>query len=62
MHELHSTLIDLTAVAELLALELDGRTIAPEDAERPSVAAIADHLAGQLRKLRDVTEADYAIP
>lgn len=57
MSDLYSKLIDLTAVAELLAVELEGRTIAPEDADRPSVAAVADHLAGQLRELRDSTAA-----
>lgn len=55
MSDLHAKLIDLAALAELLAIEIDGRTVAAEDADRPSVAAIADHLAGQLRELRDST-------
>ncbi|HVN43490.1 MAG TPA: hypothetical protein VMT50_11955 [Steroidobacteraceae bacterium] len=43
--DLHDSIENLTALAELLATELDGRSVAPEDQGRPSVVAIADHLA-----------------
>jgi len=56
LEDIHAKLLELAAVAELLALELGERVVAPEDAGRPSVVAIADHLAECLAELRDRTE------
>jgi len=53
MPDPHDSIENLTALAEVLAIELDGRSVAPEYQGRPSVVAIADHLAQQLALLRD---------
>ena len=52
MFDVHSKLIDLTAIAELLAKELNERGMD----DGPSVVGVADHLAEQLAELRDRTD------
>ena len=56
----HDRLIDLTAVAALLAEAAADRTVADDDQDKPSVAAAASALARDLAALRDAAESHLA--